>query len=197
MADNRLGTSYVLLTGVIIIALAAIFALVKPLVAAIQSLQADLSTQEQTVAQREAFLRTLDSKVAALAGQAEHEKQLNVILPGSDETEDVLREIRQAESVAGGVVQKVENVSAGVQNSLNARRARGEAGSLPEDIIPLGFEIEFSGSYQQLRSFMAQLQRAPRLLDIISLDIQRNVQLSDSITAAFIVQFYRHGEEKK
>lgn len=197
MADNRLGTPYVLLTGTILIALAAVFAVIKPLVETIQSLRSEISLQEQTAAEREAFLRTLDSKVAALAGQAEHEKQLNVILPGSAETEDVLREIRQAENVSGGVIQKVDNVSAGVQSSLNSRRARGEAGALPEDIVPLGFEIEFTGSYQQLRAFITQLQVAPRLLDITSLDIQRNLEVLDAITATFTAQFYRYGEEKK
>ncbi len=197
MADNRLSTSYLLLVGVIVIALAAIFAVLQPLLAAVQSLQAEIAQQQTAARQREAFLQTLDGKVAALAGQAEHEKQLNVILPGRDETEDILREIRQAENASGGIVQKVDNVSAGVQNSLNARRARGEAGSLPADVVPLGFEIEFTGSYQQLRVFIKELQRAPRLLDIMSLDIQRNVEVLDSLTAVFTAQSYRYADEKK
>ena len=197
MASSGLGTSYVVLSGIVLIAVAVAFAVIRPLIGNIQTLQADIAQEEEQTKRREEFLRTLDSKISALASEAAHEQQLNVVLPEDEATEDVVRVIHQAGVASGGVVRHLNNVSAGVQSSLNAQRARGEAAALPDNISPLGFEVEFAGSYQQLRVFLNELQRAPRLLDIMSLEVQRSAQVPDSILATFTAQFYRYAENKE
>lgn len=195
MAASKLGISYLVVTGVVTIALVFVFAVIVPLNISIRSLQAEIAARQGRLAEREAFLRTLDSKVVALATHAAQEKQLNVILPLTDATEDVARLIHQAQGVSGGVIRHLTNISAGVQSSLKARRARGEAVGLPDDITPQGFEVEFTGSYQQLRVLISQLQHSPRLFDITSLEIQRNPQVPDSVTATFTMQFYHYAEK--
>lgn len=191
-----LGTAYLVLAGAVVVMLVSIFALLQPLVGSTQSLREENTRQAQHLAEREEFLRTLDSKIAALAAQAMHEQQLNVVLPAAEENKDVLRIIHQAQIASGGTVIGISNSSAGAQSALNARRARGEASVLPANIAPLAFEIEFTGSYQQLRVFLRELQRSPRLLDIMSLQIQRNAEVLDSITAKFTAQFYRYAESQ-
>lgn len=193
MASNSLSTSYLLLTGVILISLVVIFTVIQPLASEIASLRQANAATAVKAAQREAFLRTLDQKISALTRQAQHEQQLNVVLPVSDETEDVVRIIHQAERTSGGIALRLNNISTGLQSSRNARQARGEEGSLPDKTDPLGFEIDFAGSYQQLRVFLGEIQRAPRLMDVVSLEIRRNTQVPDSVTATLIVQFYRYG----
>ncbi len=176
--------------------LALLFAVLQPLIGEIQAVQVEIENREQLLAEREAFLRTLDQKIAILAREAKHEQQLNVVLPVSGEEEDVLRVIHQAGTASGGTVRRINNISSGIQNSINSRRARGEGVRVPATVLPLGVELDFTGSYQQLRVFLTELQRSPRLLDVAALEIHRNAQLADSVTATMTVQFYRYAEPK-
>jgi len=189
-------TSYLILVGVIAISLVVVFAVLQPMLDEIQEDRAAVEAKEQTLSERETFLRTLDQKIAALTREAQHEQQLNVVLPVAEEGEDVVRLIHQAEIASGGTVRRVNNISAGIQNSLNNSRSRGESAALPEEVVPLGMELDFAGSYQQLRVFLSELQRAPRLLDITTLEIRRNVQVTDSLTATMTLQFYRYAEPR-
>lgn len=193
---NSINTSYLVLAGVIVIGASVIFAVVQPLVGDIQSLQTEIEGRQQQIAEREAFLRSLDQKIATLAREAQHEQQLNVVLPVSEEEEDVLRIIHQAATASGVTVRRLNNISAGIQNAMNSRRARGDGVSVPATVTPLGVELDFAGSYQQLRVFVGELQRAPRLLDITNLEIQRNALVVDSISGTLTIQFYRYAEPK-
>lgn len=192
MDSNNLTIPYLVLAGVIVVSLGLIVAYLQPAVREIQGLRETITTLRARQVARADFLRTLDAKVAALARESQHEKQLNVVLPAADEHKDVVRLIHQAQLASGGVVQNLSNTSAGIQSSLNASRARGDATPLPENIVPLGLELEFSGSYQQLRIFLDQLVRAPRLLDITSLEIRRNAEALDTIGSTLTINFYRY-----
>lgn len=192
MASSSLTTPYLILTGVVVIALASVVVFLQPLVGEIGSLRQDIATTRTRLATREAFLRTLDAKVAALARESQHEKQLNVVLPVGEEHKDVVRLVHQASAASGGVIRRLNNISASVQSSLNARRARGEAISIPENVAPLGLEVEFAGSYQQLRVFLDQLVRSPRLLDVVNLEVRRSDQAIDTVGATLLVHFYRY-----
>lgn len=193
---SSINTSYLVLAGVVVVSSALIFAVLQPLLGDIQSLQAEIESRQHSLAEREAFLRTLDQKIATLAREAQHEQQLNVVLPVAGEEEDVLRVIHQAATASGGTVRRVNNISAGIQNSINSRRARGEGVSVPATVAALGVELDFASSYQQLRVFLTELQRSPRLLDIPNLEIQRNTQAPDSVASTMTIQFYRYAEPK-
>lgn len=198
MPSRNVSTAYLILTGVIVVGVAGIFAFVRPLSATVQELRADITASQAQLGEREEFLRTLDQKIAALTREATHEAQLNVVLPVSSDTQDVVRLVHQAQVASGGAVRRLDNITAGLQGAANARRARAEgAAALPADIVPLGFEIDFTGSYQQLRVFLGELERAPRLLDIARLEIQRNLQTPDSVTAHLTAQFYRYEPPQK
>lgn len=192
-SSTSLNTPYLILTGTVIIAIVTTFAVFQPILDAISTTRDDIQTTQARLQERQAFLQTLDQRIAALVSQAQHEQQLNVVLPAEEATEDVLRVIQSAANSAGGTIQRVGNISSAVQASLNARQARGEASLLPSGITPLGYEIEFGGSYQQLRVFLDQLQRSPRLLDITNLEIRRNKIEVDVIEASLTLQFYRYG----
>lgn len=192
MASSSLSTPYLVLSGVIVISLAGIVAFLQPAVAGIQALRADNAATQVQLAERQAFLETLDRKVAALAREGQHERQLNVVLPVKERQEDVVRLVHQAQQVSGGTIQRISNISANVQGALNAQRARGEADRLAADVTPLGIEVEFRGSYQQLRVLMEQLVAAPRLLDIVSLEITRNEEVLDEIGVVLRMQFYQY-----
>lgn len=192
MASSSLTTAYLVLAGAVIAAVAMVVITIQPLVRDIGVVRGDISLARARLVEREDFLRTLDAKVAALARESQHERQLNVVLPVADEHQDVVRIIHQAGIASGGVVRQLNNISPGVQSNLNARRARGEEFALPGNVAPLGFSIDFAGSYQQLRVFLDQLVRAPRLLDIVSLEIRRSDQALDTVSAVMTVHFYRY-----
>lgn len=190
-------TPYIMLAGVIVIAVATYLTVIQPLYQSVRTLRQDIAETQVKLTERENILHTLDQKIAALARHAKEEAQLDVVLPTSPETEEVVRILHQAAAASGGAVQRLNNVSPGLQSSTNARRSRAENVSLPREAQPLGFEVDFIGSYQQLRVFLGELTRAPRLLDIIRLEIQRNIQVPDSVTTHLTAQFYRYDPTKE
>lgn len=192
MASNSLTAPYLVLSGVIVAGIFLGVVMVQPLVNDIQNLRQETVDLRTRLEERQEFLRVLDTKVAALARENQHERQLNVILPTSDENQDVMRLLHQAQTASGGAIRLVSNISAGVQNNLNARRARGEAIALPPGVTPLGFSVEFTGSYQQLRVFLDNLVRSPRLMDIVRLEIRRAEQAIDVVNAMLTIHFYRY-----
>lgn len=197
MPSSNTSTAYLALVGVIGISLASVFAFVRPLYEAVGGLRQEIAAKQAQRAEREKFLGTLDQKIAALARQAQHEAQLNVILPASADTQAAVRLIHQAQVASGVAVRRLDNISPSLQSAANARHARAERSALPAAVVPLGFEINFTGSYQQLRVFIGELTRAPRLFDITRLEIQRNVQIPDSVTAHLTAQFYRYEQPQE
>ena len=192
-SSASLNTPYLVLTGVVSITIVTIFAVFQPLLDAISTTREDVQTIQSRLRERQAFLRTLDQRIAALVSEAEHERQLNVVLPAEEASEDVLRVVQSAADSAGGTIGRIGNISSAIQSAANARRSRGQTPELTEGITPLGYEVEFGGSYQQLRVFIDQLQRSPRLLDITGIEIRRNSLQVDVIEASLTVQFYYYG----
>lgn len=192
MARGSLNTPYLLLTGAIVIGIVAVFALYQPMLSDITQAQGNIESKQATLAEKEAFVRNLDQKIAELQVQSQHEQQLNVILPTEDSIEDMIRIVHEAGIASGGTVQKVDNASSGLQTNTNSKRARGEQVDIPAGVTPLGFAIEFTGTYQQLRIFLEQLETAPRLNDVTRMSINRDAQQLDRVNAQINLQFYKH-----
>lgn len=195
MATSSLNAPYLVLTGVIIIGLAAIFTVYQPLVNDTLAIRKDAEAKSATLADREAFLRTLDQKIAALNGQTLHEQQLEVVLPADESVEDILRVIHQAAAASAATIESISNQSASVQGSLNAQRARGETVAMPAGVDILAFTLEFNGGYNQLRQFLTALEKSPRLIDITRIEITRNQQQLDVIDGQVSLRFYKHSTE--
>lgn len=197
MPSSNINFAYLILVAAVGISLAGLFAFVRPLLETVGELRYDITATRALLAEREKFLGTLDQKIAALARQAQPEAQLNVILPASADTQDVVRIIHQAQAASGGAILRLDNISPSLQSAANAKRARAGGSALPDNVVPLGFDLDFTGSYQQLRVFIREVTRAPRLFDITRLEIQRNVQTPDSVTAHLTAQFYRYEPPQK
>lgn len=192
MARGSLNTPYLLLSGTIIIGITAIFIFYQPMLAEINETRQSIESKQAELAERERFVRTLDQKISELQAQGQHEQHLNIILPTDDSVEDMIRIINEAGNASGGAIETITNRSDSLQANINSERARGDAVSIPQGITPLGFNVTFSGSYQQLRVFLEQLETAPRLNDVTNLSISRNPEQLDRVGAELLLQFYKH-----
>lgn len=190
MNSPSLNTPYLVLSGVVIIAIVSVFFVYQPLLDDIGALRDTIERNSVTVQEREDFLRTIDRKLAELQGQQEHEQRLNVMLPVEDRMEDMLRIVHQSAQTSGVVINAITDQSVTLQSSINAQRARGENIQLPSGVRPLSLDVSFSGTYQQFRALLAELERSPRLIDITNITIRRNDQAPDSVSGSMQMTFY-------
>ena len=190
MNGPSLNTPYLVLSGVVIIAIVSVFFIFQPLVNDIGETREEIQRQSVAVQEREEFLRTIDRKLAELQGQQEHEQRLNVMLPVEDRVEDMLRIVHQSAQVAGVTVHTISDQSASAQSNINSQRARGEAVQSPTEVRSLALEMTYSGTYQQLRALLSEFEKSPRLINVTQLTIGRNDQATDSVTGSMQLVFY-------
>jgi Tfp pilus assembly protein PilO len=189
-ANPSLNTPYVVLSGTVLVAIAAFFLLFQPMVEEITNTQSEIRARELTLQEREQFLRTIDRKSTELQAHREHEQRLAVILPDEERIEDALRIIHNSSQVAGVAVERVTNNSGSVQARTSTQRARGEAVNLPDDVMPLSFSITFEGTYQQFRAFASELERAPRLMNISHINMSRTGEGAERLSGTMVIEFY-------
>lgn len=191
MSNYSLNTPYITIAGVVIVAIVAGFTVLLPMVSNIQDTNARLSALEGSVAQKEEFLRNLDRKREELQIQRVHEERLNVMFPTDESFDDIIRVINLSIGTSGAIIHKINDNSSAIQSALNARRSRGEISTFPQSVIPLGVGVELTGTYQQLRLALENLEKAPRLSDVTGISTKRQ---GDQLLTNLSIQFYRQGD---
>ncbi len=190
MAATSLNTPYIVITGTIVAAVVIIFSILQPMLADIRDINNRITTTTSVVTEKQEFLRGLDRKREELQIQRVHEERLNVILPNSSSYDEMVRVLSLSASNAGLTVQKVENKSSALQSSVNGARARGEKINIPAGVTPIAAEIDVIGTYQQLRAFLSNLEKSPRLTDVTKISSKSSETQSDLITSKLIIQSY-------
>lgn len=195
MATGSLNLPYLLLTGSVVVAAVFAFAVLQPALTSVQAVQADIAATTAQRAEREEFLRTLDSKLADLEVNREHELRLQTVLPADEQMEDALRILDRAAAASGLTLVSVTNTSHAVQSQARTQQARGGVVALPGTVAPLGVNVDLDGSYQGFRAFVAALERSPRLMDIDVITLQRNELELDRLSISLSIQFYMLSNE--
>ncbi len=189
-ASTSINTAYIILSGVVIIAATAVFVVLRPLVQDIQTVRGDIEQNELILQEKEEFLKTIDRKLAALQAQQDQEKRLQVVLPTEQRVEDTLRILHDAAAKNGITIKTATNNSDNAQSQINAKRARGEIVNIPTGVTPLSLSVKYVGTYQQIRAFITEIEKSPRLMDIQQLDLKGDTQQADVIEGTMNVQFY-------
>lgn len=190
MAATSLNTPYIVITGTIVAAVVVMFTIFQPLLSDIQDINNRISTTQSVVTEKENFLRGLDRKREELQVQRVHEDRLNVMLPNDSGYDEVVRVISLSASNAGLTVQKMENKSSALQSAINGQRARGETVSIPPGVTPIAAEVDVVGTYQQLRAFLNNLEKSPRLTDVTKISSKSNEVQPDQVMSKLIIQSY-------
>lgn len=194
MTAQSLNLPYLLLAGSIIIAAVLAFTALQPAFLDVQGVQNEIKTTQTILTERETFLRSLDSKLAELEANREHETRLQAVLPNKEQMEDALRILHQSAQANGVEIIDISNNSNEVQSETRSRQARGTQASLPEAVTPLAASINIRASYQSVRAFLTALERAPRLMDVSEITLRRDEQVPDRLNGQLSVRFYMIGE---
>lgn len=184
--------AYGFLSTVVIGAFAFFLMVIQPQIRSIRNNAEQIEQTSTQLAEQQAFLSTIDQKLAQLQANQQHEKQLSLILPTDQRSEDYLRIMHQASGISGISIGRLTNQSSNLRNQLNTRIARGEITDLPGNIQPVGWQLEFSGTYQQFRAFLQELERAPRLLDILDISVGRSQADPNNVSGRMTTQFYQY-----
>ncbi len=196
MASNitSLNTPYLVLTGVVVIAIAFLFIVLQPIMQDINALQTTIVADTASLKTKKDFLETLDIKVKQLDSQTDVERQLSVVLPASERSQDVIRIINEYSNQAGLTTISVTNNSSQQAAQANAERSRGDGASTPDTVLVTTLDLSVRGSYDQLRTFLGLLEKSPRILDVTGLLIKEVAGQPGQVEAAVSIQLYsQHG----
>lgn len=191
MAQYSLNTPYLLLTGALLIAVMLGAVVYKPMYDNWQAARQETAQAQKTLTERQQFLASIDQKKAELNQLQQYENELAVVLPNEDRLDDIYRILHQAGVTSGVLINSLDNTSDRDQAAVNNARNRGEAGSLPQQVLPVGISMEIRGTYQQLRSFMDILDKTPRLVKVTALDSTRDITTPDQLVSKIQVQFFK------
>lgn len=193
--NTSLNTPYVVLTSVVIVAIAFLFAILQPLMDSINETRVSIESHTALVAEKERFLQSLDFKIAQLQSQRSVEQQLAIILPETERSQDILRVIDQYAKESGVTITTLTNNSSKATARTNADKARGESSIVPEGIEIITLQLNATGAYQQMRAFLAGLEKSPRIIDIKSIAMNRAPGQIGNVSASFTLQLYARAEE--
>jgi len=193
MIRTSLNVAYLSVTGVVLIAIAVSFLVFRPMLITLSQQRMQNQERDKTITERNTFLKSLESKQNMLDQEKTSERVLSVALPESDSFDDVVRILQRSATTAGGTIRTINNTSVEQQRNALIRQGREGEEQLFQSITPLGADIEFIGSYQQLRVFLGELEKSPRLIDVMSLDISRSDKTTDIITVKMSLRFYHYG----
>lgn len=192
MSRESLNLPYIVLTGVIVIAIMAAFLVIWPLLEKAQGKSKELATLEEGIAEKESALLAIDQQKNELLQQAENEKALQVVLPLDDALEDVSRIVYRYAQTSGVTVTVIRNDTTQAAAALVAARNRGGDTETPAQAVPVSTAITIVGTYQQTRTFIELLERSPRLGDVRKIQINRNAEQPDTVTTQLDVHFYKY-----
>lgn len=184
--------AYGFLITVVVAVFIIFFVILQPLLTTLQANNQQLDQTRQEVATQLTFLSTIDQKLQGLQANQQHENQLALILPATEQSEDYLRILHQISNISGVTIGRLSNQSGSLQGRLNSQVARGDSTGLPEHIQPVGWEFDFSGTYQQYRTFLQELERAPRLVDVLRIGLSRSQQDPNIVSGKMTTQFYHY-----
>jgi Tfp pilus assembly protein PilO len=185
-----LNTPYIVISSVVVLSIIAVFTVIQPLLGDIRNDQRHLQDLQSQLAQRQQFLQNLDVKRSQLAAQAPDEQKLNVTLPTTPAYADVVRVVALAANDSGATVARMDNRSASAQADVNSQRARGQLANIPADVSPLATAVTIKSSYEQLRTFLSDLQKSPRLNDVLQITSKGETVHRDVLDTDLIIQFY-------
>ena len=195
MAKQSLNLPYILLTGIILAGIVSVFMVLRPQYAAWQVTRDQLTQVQDKIVERETFLLNIDRKKAELQGEQIHEKQLAVILPTDEALDDVARLLHKMSEATGVIISRINNGGDGERARIRALRARGEIGDIPANVEPVSVELQIAGNYQQLRQFIDRIEKSPRIMDIVSLQITRNNENAELLNVILQLRMYEHEQE--
>ncbi len=192
--NASVNTPYLLLTGVVLLAVVFLFTVLQPMMDDANALRSQIAEDRQEFATKQDFLDTLNLKISQLDSQVQVEQQLSTVLPADDRNQDILRILNEYALQAGIVHKGITNNTSKTAAQTNAARSRGDIVSVPQGVETLAFQVVSDGSYEQMRTFIRLMEKSPRIADISHVELQEISGQPGNVHASMLVQFYAQGQ---
>ncbi len=193
--NTSLNTPYLVLTGVVIVVIAFLFTVLQPLMDSIRIAKDSIETHTISLAEKQQFLQSLDTKITQLRAQTNIEQQLAAVIPETERSQDIVRIIDQYAKESGSTITAVTNNSSQAKARANASKARGDLTFVPEGLRILTFQVAVNGTYPQIRAFMSGLEKSPRIVDVSRITMSKSAAQVDTVAASLTIQLYARAQE--
>ncbi len=156
-------------------ALIVYFDFIQPVYGEAQELKAKQLSLEDFLNNQKVAIGKVQDLINAYQGQGEVRQAVSLALP---EREDVVGALAQIYGLVQSSGLSLQSVSASEAGSGNLRSSPGQLAQGTSFIKPIGistFQLKLSGSYEDLKVFLARLETNMRVFDLRSLVIQPTI----------------------
>lgn len=159
--------SLLLLAGVFVV----FFDFIKPLYDDLQKVKSEKISEENFLATEKAAVKQVQDLITGLAGQSQVQQAVSLALPTEADLTGSLAQLGGLAQNSGLVMQfisistpGVQNVSPGDQGGQKAKENLEQ--SLKQPIGTVNLQLRFSGSYENLKTFIQRMETNIRIFDI-------------------------------
>ncbi len=189
-SDTSLNLPYLIVSIAVISAVLFAILVNTPQVQGILDNRTQADQLDQDIAGVSLEISQIDEKLAQFNQLKTYEDQMDIVLPVDDQEADILHILDSAASNTGITLSKVNNHTTNYRQKQRAEDKRSISTGLPDGITFVTYSLELHGGYDQIRSFIAEIEKSPRLAEINSVSLSRDEQNSDQLYAAMNLYLY-------
>jgi len=174
-----------ILLSLVTISLFGTFAL-RPTFLTIAQLLKDIKTKEETIIKMETKIQNLEQAQITFAQESTRLLIINASLPESAEPQIFIRQIEGIADKNSVAVLGISVEESTLKGKTEVKKGAAKIKSLPEGSLGLPFSLNLSGSYQNLSSFLNDLDslRRPILLETLSFTLSKTSEIKTIVLAA-------------
>lgn len=182
-------TSQLKRTGSLLVSLAILVAafivynaLIRAELDVIRDLQSEQAAKNEAVTEQRVVTEQVKNLIAKFKSVEAIEKTVSLSIPKTEDTAGLLRQINN--------VTRANNLDARVVSFrvVPASRAASAVRSTGSNVVEIN--IQFAGSYGQLKNFLSAIERSVRIMDVFDLKLSSSNNAVDQLNADITIVAY-------
>lgn len=146
----------------------------------ISDLQGELAAKKEAVVDQRIVTEQVKNLITKFKSVEAIERTVSLSIPKSEDTAGLLRQIN--------TITRANNLDSRVISFRVVPGSRSAGGTANPNVVEMN--IQFSGTYEQLKSFLNAIERNVRIMDVFSLKIGIPNFVTDRIDADLVIVAY-------
>ena len=191
-SNASLNLPYLVLSLVVVAVVVASVFVYVPLTQGIMNTRAEVGRLDSDIINIGKEISLVDKKMSEFNKLKTYEDQMDIVLPVNDAEAEALRVINTAASTSGVLIQTAGNSTEGLRQRQEAEVRRDIDTGFPDGVTVVSYRLDIQGTYGQIRGFISEIERAPRLAEINSVSLSQDTQNPEQMRAAVVVYLYSY-----
>ena len=162
-----------------------------PIIQNVLSSQKEIENKEQTLIEKEAFIKTIEGLIEKYENSKEVFKNLDIILPGDSDVPNLIVQIEAMVNQSGMKMSDIDIATADQKELSKASAARNKGDTSQEKVVSdykiIAVDLMVNGDYIAFKKFLQTIEENMRLMNIESITFSQESQQSSGSTFEFNV----------